>query len=329
MNTDVEELLRDGMERFTAEVRAPAGLAGAAGRLHRRRQAARTTMACGTAAAVAVGVAFAATSGAGTAARTGAGVAQARTAAYVTRRVENAMGSANLVFVGRSHGSTWGDAVTWAYRSSNRFQEYWPAVDHRDRVVNGQHLWDFPPQDRGLPYLAQGTALVGGKLVGAYVTYFDHRYSLASLAAQPGSACSTNVALSMASPIIPTTSWSSYIDDTLACGAATVTGHVRINGVETTKITGKPVTVKLSAGYAKTVKAKFATARWTLYVNPATYLPVRMVGSTQTYGGSAGSYTSSAVTNVQLLPATPANVAKALVTIPPGFHRFTGPAGDQ
>ena len=32
MKTDVEELLRDGMERFTEGVRAPAGLAAAAGR---------------------------------------------------------------------------------------------------------------------------------------------------------------------------------------------------------------------------------------------------------------------------------------------------------
>lgn len=32
MNTDVEELLRDGMERFTADVRAPAGLARTASR---------------------------------------------------------------------------------------------------------------------------------------------------------------------------------------------------------------------------------------------------------------------------------------------------------
>ena len=36
MNTDVEELLRDGMERFTAGVHAPAGLAHAATRLRRR-----------------------------------------------------------------------------------------------------------------------------------------------------------------------------------------------------------------------------------------------------------------------------------------------------
>jgi hypothetical protein len=332
MNTDVEELLRDGMERFTADVRAPGGLASEAGRLHRvhRRRVARTAVACGTAAVTAAAVALVVTGGArATGSGTALSPAQARTVAYVTRRVENALASENLVFVGQSDSKLNGTSFAWAYGSRNRFEEYWPSADFRGRVVNGQHLWDFPPQDRGRPYLAQGTALVGGKLVGAYVTYFDHRYSLWPVRSQPASACSTNAALSMAAPIIPTTHWSSYIDATLACGAATVTGHVKIDGVETTEITGKPVTVKLSAGYAKAVQAKFATARWTLYVSPATYLPVRMVGSTQTYGGSGGSYTSSGVTNVRWLPATPANVAQALVTIPPGFHRYFGLAGNQ
>jgi hypothetical protein len=56
---------------------------------------------------------------------------------------------------------------------------------------------------------------------------------------------------------------------------------------------------------------------------------VRMSGSTETFGGSAGSFTSSFVTNVRWLPPTRANIAQALVTIPPGFQRFYGPAGDQ
>jgi hypothetical protein len=269
-----------------------------------RRRARRRLISAGAACAAA-GLAILAAVTAGTDANS---AAQARTVAYVTSRVENALATESLVFVGRSDTRATGDYVTWAYGPRNRWEAFSGSSE---------------------PYWSQGTAVVGGKLVGAYVTYFDHRYSLWPLGSQPASACSTNTALSMAAPVIPTTHWSSYIDATLACGAATVTGHVKINGVETTEITGKPVTVKLSAGYAKAVKAKFATARWILYVSPTTYLPVRMVGSTQTYGGSAGSYASSFVTNVQWLPATPANVAKALVTIPPGFHRFYGPPGDQ
>ena len=308
MNTDVEELLRDGMERFTADVRAPAGLASQAGRLlrsHRRR--ARTAVACGTAAVAAAAVALVVTGGArATPSGTASGPAQARTVAYVTRRVENALAGENLVFVGRSD-TVMGDYVTWAYGPRNRWEAFTGSA----------------------PYWSQGTAVVGGKLVFAYVTYFDRRYSLSPLGSQPASACSTNAALSMAGPIIPTTHWSSYIGATLACGAATVTGHVKIDGVETTKITGRATTVKLSAGYARVVRAKFATASWTLYVSPTSYLPVRMVGSTETFGGSSGSYASSFVTNVRWLSATPANVAQTLITIPPGFHRFYGPGGDQ
>jgi hypothetical protein len=301
MNTDVEELLQDGMERFTAGVHAPAGLAVEAvglHRQHRRRLAARTAVACGAAAAIAAGVTVAATAG--------NGAAQAQTVAYVTKRVENALATEKLVFVGRSDGKM-GSYVTWAYGPRSRWEEF---------AGPG-------------PYWAQGTALVGGKLVGAYVTYFDRRYSLSPLGAPEASACSTTDALSMGAPVIPTTHWTAFIDATLACGAASVSGHVWIDGTETTKITGKPITVKLSAGYSKVVKEKYATARWALYVNPTTYLPVRMYGSTETFGGSAGSFTSSFVTNVQWLPPTRANIARALVTIPPGFQRFYGPAGDQ
>jgi hypothetical protein len=333
------EVIAEGRRRVAASAAAP-GFAGArrgaargtaAGLLRPRRRAVRVVVACGAAAAVAIGVAVTVGTGgaAGPAKPAGGSAAYARLAAYVTKRVENALAGQNLVFVGRSDSPAWGNTVTWAYGSRNSFEEYWPATDQRDRIVNGKRLWDFPPQLRGQPYLAQGTALVGGKLVYAYVTYFDHRYSLAPLTAQPSSACSTNEALSMGGPVIPTTRWTAFIDATLACGAASVTGHVMINGVETTKITGKPVTVRLSPGYAKTVHEQWVTGRWTLYVNSATYLPVRMYGSTESYGGSAGRYTSSSVTDVQWLKPTAANIAQALVTIPPGFHRFYGNPGNQ
>ena len=69
-----------------------------------------------------------------------------------------------------------------------------------------------------------------------------------------------------------------------------------------------------------------ARARWTLYVNPQTYLPVRMLGSTQTFGGSGGGSLFESVTNVRWLRPTKANIRKALVTIPPGFHQVSSPA---
>jgi hypothetical protein len=333
MKADVEELLREGMERFTAEVSAPVGLARAASRLHRRRLATRAAaVACGAAAVAAAAALIVVTGGAaGTAARTGPGPAQARTAAYVTRRVENALARENLVFVGRSGGIA-GPSVTWAYGQQSRFEEFWPPTDYRDRVVNGQRRWDFPLQLRGQPYLAQGTALVGGKLTFAYVTYFDHRYSLAALASTRANPCSATSRLAMGGPPIAssqTSDWPDFIRATLDCGIATVTGHVRIDGQETTKIAGKPVMVRLSKGYGQVIGERWVRVRWVLYVNPTTYLPVRIYGSTQAAGGQADSTLSTSVTDVQWLPPVPANIAKTLVAIPPGFHRFFGLPGNQ
>jgi hypothetical protein len=328
MNTDVEELLSDGMERFTAGVRAPAGLARTAGRLHRRRLAVRAAVTCGTAAvtvaavvavtgvasggpvrpraagaqgrpAAAVGVPGLAT---GKLPRTGPSGTQARADAYVIRRVETALAGENLVFRGYTVGGGQ-SSITWAYGPRNRFEE----------LFHGQ------------PAIAVGTALIGGKLTGVYITYSARTWSLMPVTT-PASACSITGALEMGGPPIATSHWSAFINASLACGAATVTGHVRIDGVETTKITGLPVTVKMSAGQAKSVGEKRARVRWALWVNRKTYLPVRMFGSTETFGGSASSTRFASVTDAQWLRPTPANIDKALVTIPAGFHQVSSPA---
>ena len=60
MSTDVEDLLREGMERFTADLRAPAGLAcQIAQRRHRRRRLALCSVTGAAAALTAGGVALA------------------------------------------------------------------------------------------------------------------------------------------------------------------------------------------------------------------------------------------------------------------------------
>jgi hypothetical protein len=318
MNTDVEELLRDGMERFTEDVQAPAGLARTAGRLHRRRVAVRAALAGSAVTVTAVSAAIAVIAAAGAT----AGRTQAKTVADLTRQVRQAVAGDDMVYVGHTNALGGPDEV-WAYGKQSRWTEYWPATDDRGRVVKGQRLWDFPPQDRGQAYSAEGTALVGGKLMGAYVIYPDRKYSLSRQLPTQSSACTTTGALEMGGPAVVGVNWKSFIDEMLACGAASATAHVRVDGTETTKITGKPVTVRLSAGYSKVVHANWVTVRWALYVNPRTYLPVRIEGSTKTFGGPAGTTVASEVTNVRWLPATEANIAKTLVTIPGGFHRVS------
>jgi hypothetical protein len=302
MKTSVEELLREGMERFASGIAAPAGLARTAGQLHRRRLAVRATVASGAAAVTAAAVVLVATGAGGHPAPAGGSQAQARTAAYVIKRVENALAGQHLVFYGQTT-SNGGPGPTWAYGPQHRTVEFF----------------------HGRPYWAQGTALIHGKLTGVYVTYYNHKWSVVAQST-PASACSAKAALAMGGPPVPTNHWADFINATLACGAAKVTGHVRIDGIETTKITGSPVKVRLSPDYAKAVGEKWARARWILYVNPTTYLPVRIYGETQTFGGPAPGTRFASVTGVQWLKPTKANIAKTLVTIPTGFHQVGSPA---
>lgn len=318
MNADVEDLLQEGMRRFTDEVQAPSGLLGAARRRRRRRRlrrggAAGIALAAGTAVGVlAAGVA----PGPG-------GLAPAQAASYVVARVKAALAAEQQVFHGVTLSTGAQPSVTWAYGARNRFEEFTgPGCGHVTQAGVCTH------QGGSERYLASGTALAGGELTGAYVTYFDRRYSLSPLTAPPpAGACTPAARLAMGGPPVPTPHWAAFINATLACGAATVTGHVRIDGQDTTRITGQPVTVRLSRGYGRAVREHDARVRWTIYVNPVTYLPVRIVGQTETFGGPAGRTVFSSVTEVRWLPATRANIARALVVIPPGYQRVSSPAG--
>ena len=320
MNTDVEELLREGMERFTTGVQAPTGLARAALRLRRRRRAVRAAVACGVVAVIAV-TAIAVT-GVAAGARPGAGLARARTAAYVVSRVETALAAERQVLRGHTTGGGWGPTVSWAYGSQTRFVEFTGhGCGHASASGACTH------HGGSEPYLTQGDALIGGKRYGVYVTYFDRKWSGSpGWESMPASACSKTGALEVSGLAIPTSHWPAFIKATLACGAATVTRHVWIDGRETTKITGSPVTVRLPGGEARAVREKWVRAGWTLYVDPATYLPVRISSSSRSFGGPAPSYAFSSVTSIQWLRPTKANIAKTLVTIPPGFRRVHSPA---
>jgi len=299
MSLDVEDLLRQGMERFAEQVPIPSGLAHRAARAWRRRRLAiRAAAVAGTAAASAAAV-FVATAG------SGAGSAiQAHTTAYVVSRVEKALAGQHLVLRGHTSGG-WGPSIYWAYGPRNRFEEF---------------------TGSGEPFLADGTALIGGKLTGVYVTYYNRKWSLLPEGAGPTSACSRTGALEMAGPAAPARNWPAFIHATLACGAATVTGHAWIGGVKTVRISGSPVTERLLPGEARAIHEKWLRSQWTLYVNPKTYLPVRLSGSNYTYGGPMPSSYSTGVTDIRWLRPTAANIAKTLVTIPPGFGHVNSPA---
>lgn len=132
MNTDVEELLREGMERFTADLRAPAGMARRAERRRRRRLALRSAAAAAAALT------------AGAVALTAAGVPGTRhdgidTTAYVVTRVDSALSAAGPGQIAQMTVTTTrgallpgGRAATitaeeWSYGSQWRSVTYSPA----------------------------------------------------------------------------------------------------------------------------------------------------------------------------------------------------------
>jgi hypothetical protein len=330
MNGDVEQMVREGLDRLTAGARAPAGLADRARRHRSRRRLAVGSAIAGATAAVTVAAVIGVGAAAGPGTAVGTGI---QNTAYVVRHVQSALANENLVMRGSATqtytlakfpGKTFleGTMITWAYGPRSQFEEITTSNCGHLLPSNGACTYRGGPER----YLASGTALVNGKLTGAYVTYYNHKYSLSHGGeVAPPAACSRTARLAMGGPLIGISDWRTSIKTMLACGAATVTGHVRINGMETTEISGS-VTVPLSKGYAKSVNEKKARVRYTLWVNPTTYLPVRAFGSTETYGGSAGTTVSSGVTDVQWLPPTAANVAQTLVTIPAGYQQVSSSA---
>jgi hypothetical protein len=84
----------------------------------------------------------------------------------------------------------------------------------------------------------------------------------------------------------------SFIRQELSCGAYTEDGRQRVDGIDAIKLTGNGVV---------------------LWIDPGTYLPVRLV------------FPGARVTDFRWYRATPASLAKLKVTVPVGFRRVAPP----
>lgn len=315
MSEDIEQLVREGMDRLVAVTQVSPGLAGKARRRCRRRRLALGSAIAGGTAAVTAAAIVAATAAAGPGAQPGTGGSTRAQldADVVLRHMGNAVAQDNLVMDGSTTSRFSGMGMkgyisgfpgtsgsmlstTWAYHSQNRAEEFW----------------------QGKPYLDDGTALIGGRLRGADVSYFDHKWNGGGPAyVAPSNACGQNATM-MGGPLLPVFS-RAFVQATLACGSATVTGRAWINGVDTIEITGRP-------GQAGQPDERVT---YRLYVNPSTYLPVRVTGSTVAYGPKSSSYRFTSTSDVRWLRPTAGNIAMTLVTIPPGFHHVSDDANVQ
>jgi hypothetical protein len=303
MGNDVEELLRDGMRRTTVGVRmAPdlAGrLAGQAARKHRRWLLTRAGAAGGTAlAALAVAAGFAVAGAVTTA--PGATIApRVQTAAYVIGQANHALASEPALA-----------------------QVSWTLVDGTGHDLNVTTGWLYnqsPQRGEQVRYFSgrlqavKMTRYTSGRDSWVTVTRVDYQdrtwwtqtfhpavaWTQAAHAAASPSCPSPGLVSVYASPIA--------LRQLVACGDYAIEGRPRVDGVPTIELALVKIgNVKLAAGKQQTI-----------WVNAATYLPVRIV---------RGPPNAVRVqVDLRWLPVTPANLAHLTLHIPAGFKHTSGP----
>lgn len=299
MSTDVEDLLREGMERFTADLRAPAGLTYQIARRRRRRLALRS-MTGGVAVLAAGAAALAVLALPGV---NGAGP-QAVDAAYVVKNVSNALSAAapgtiaqmTITTSGGPNGTTtaqeWSNGQQWrsvTYSSSGH-----PVYDEGYGTTSGYTLVSYPTKTwarqtvLGLPYApfpgSPPSVKHGcGQALGSFPVLF--RLGLPGTSTSAGS--------------LPTTV-AEALRTAVSCGSLTMAGHQTIGGTDTIKLTSRPGSLISE----------------TIWVDPSTYLPVRV-----TFQSAAGYSSTRQTADFTWLPPTAQNQAKLTVPVPVGFRK--------
>jgi hypothetical protein len=309
MNTNVEDLLREGMERFTADLRAPAGLIQQVARRHRRRLVLRSMTGGAVAlAAGSVALAVVVVPIAGHGGTNGSAV----DAAYVVRHVSNALSTAEpreiaqmtvttsrpVVPGGTAGAST---AEEWSYGDHWRSVTYssagHPVYDEGFSSASGYTLVSYPTRTwTRLPGLGRPDTPAFGSLpdrrgCGLAIAAFPLLFRLGL----PGTSSSASS--------LPTTV-ATALRTAVSCGTLTVAGQQRVDGIEAIKLTSRPGSLISE----------------TIWVSPGTYLPVRVV-----VRSAPGTPVIQQTADFTWLPLTAQNLAKLTVPIPAGFRQVSLP----
>ncbi len=316
MSEELERLLHAGMERVTAEVRVSPGLARKAYRHNQKRRiTARAVAATGTAAAVA-GAAVAVAGGTGTPGKSAA--PQVQTAAYVISHAQAALAAV-------VQGSTIEHVSTLFGPNSSGISDQAPpgrlSADANATKRESYWTYDGRARDAGFTATGQPTVAIGyspgpgsGVRTLISVSYPTKTWwrevvrfpPKGALSAPPPPTCS-EADLSFAS---------ASIRQALACGMFALAGHERIDGVDTIKIVE--------------VRPPFPGVWETLWVDPSTYLPVRVTSGTimgaTTQSPRSGERVLGQQFDFQWLQPTPANLASLNVPIPAGFTQVAPPS---
>ncbi len=313
MNDDVENLLREGMERFTRDLRAPAGLTRRVARRRRRRLALRSVS--GAAAALAAGaVALVAI------VVPGAQDNSAAATAYMVKRVDSALSAAEpgsiaqMRVTTRSVVMSGGTTVTttaeeWSHRGQWRSVKYSPA---------GQRVYDEGSSTSSLytlvSYLTRTWArqhLSSLPVAGSRAAVVSPRGYAPTFPAIPFVFQSGLPGIGFSASSLPTTV-ARDLRAAISCGTLAEAGRQRVDGIEAVKLTsrsGSPISE-------------------IIWVSPGTYLPLRVVVR------SAGPHRGLIIgdqsileqtADITWLPPTAQNLAKLTVPVPAGFRHVPLP----
>jgi hypothetical protein len=295
MNTDVEDLLREGMARFTADLQAPAGMVRRAEQRRRRRLAQRSVVSVAALAACALVLVSVLLPGAhynGT-------HRPLVDMAYVTKRVDGALRAAGPAAIAHM-------TVTTNALGGTTTSEEWSYGDRWRSVVYSsarQPVFDeggTPSTFTLVNYSARTWARargVGGQAAPAP-------------ASGPSGCLGAAVALSFmfrpGMPAIglpassPPASVVKLLRTAISCGTLTEAGHQRVDGIEATELT---------SSFRSLISE-------TIWISPTTYLPVRVI-----IRSAPGSPVSQHTADITWLKPTAQNRAELTVPIPAGFRR--------
>ena len=322
MTNDVEELLREGIDRLTAGASVPAGLAGRARlRNRQRRIAIRAAAAAGTAVVAAVAV-IAVTGGP----EPSSHAVHELTVAYVTSRTQHALTAAQqgkLIEEVRSvgHHGDFGFTVLNTALGAQRNPAGSAIVPGVLRDVHAQRtaIWLY----RGL-FLQEGfsaagrpvfsssistvTSAAGNRVLEDYGAAYPARIRWRTPIGGPnGPALKRTCANALPGPLTP--DLGATIAKDLSCKLLVLDGHQQVNGIDAIKLSLKlPPYVRI---------------RETLWVDPSTYLLLRTSASFPAGHGQVSVLTA----DYQWLPPTGANLAALhaairRAAIPAGFRKL-------
>jgi hypothetical protein len=314
MNGAVEDLLREGLDRLTADVPVPPGVTGKArAHLRRRKMAVRAALAGGTVAVTAAAVVAATVPG-----QIDPRPLQARTAAYVISRVENALATNKVVQIRTTFSAPFPSVEAWFH--GNGFREIQsgyikPALMPQSPWAQGRVNWGV------------GTAMFHGKQIYVQIDYRRHEWYRSPPLGFVPDGCTTRLDIvEFNGPA----NWAPYLRQALSCGMFKVAGHAWVGGVRTIKLTGSQSDPHFWGNWPGAAGLGPMRVDVTFYVNPETYFPVLAIWHNSSHWKNGKIMRGTERQEIGLLPSTPGNTVKAGVTIPAGFrkvrsHTFGGP----